>query len=349
MAIQRCSLLVATVVLVACSDLQPEVGVPEGSTSSSMTTSGGAPSSSMTSLPATGPVTDDGVNDDTGDGSDDGSDETPVGVCGDGMVDAGEGCDDGNVDAADGCDAACAVEPGWSCNEVQPSECVGVCGDGMIVGDEECDSDVPADTCIAEGFDRGAATCDATTCVVDLSDCVFVESLQNDVGSCDAWEIGCSNNDGTFGNPQDALECYTTGLTPPIRVTTLEYLLDGANVPLPDALDLVVHAWSGPGAGPGALIESIPLPPGDIVGGGHTFVLPAAIEVDASTFCVGFHGEAANDGFRISCTDGVGSGGASYLRSPASGCEHFDFTPISDIVETDGNFCIRPTVVSNLR
>jgi cysteine-rich repeat protein len=33
-----------------------------------------------------------------------------VELCGDGILDAGEGCDDGNATSGDGCDAACQVE-----------------------------------------------------------------------------------------------------------------------------------------------------------------------------------------------------------------------------------------------
>ncbi len=36
-------------------------------------------------------------------------------VCGDGVIDAGEGCDDVNTATGDGCDASCQVEPGWQC------------------------------------------------------------------------------------------------------------------------------------------------------------------------------------------------------------------------------------------
>lgn len=43
-------------------------------------------------------------------------------VCGDGVVDGGEGCDDGNTVAGDGCGVSCAVESGYSCTG-QPSTC----------------------------------------------------------------------------------------------------------------------------------------------------------------------------------------------------------------------------------
>lgn len=67
-------------------------------------------------------------------------DVTIVPVCGDGRVTDGETCDDFGTESDDGCDAACAAEPGWSCDE-EPSACRARCGDGLVVGGEECDDD----------------------------------------------------------------------------------------------------------------------------------------------------------------------------------------------------------------
>jgi cysteine-rich repeat protein len=59
-------------------------------------------------------------------------------VCGNGMVEAGEGCDDGNTAVGDGCGAGCQPETGWSCAG-SPSVCTAGCGDGFIAGSEDCD------------------------------------------------------------------------------------------------------------------------------------------------------------------------------------------------------------------
>ena len=49
----------------------------------------------------------------------------PVGrACGDGVL-ALEICDDGNTMAGDGCDPLCRTEPGFVCNEAEPSGCRG--------------------------------------------------------------------------------------------------------------------------------------------------------------------------------------------------------------------------------
>src|SRR3989449_2929772 len=49
---------------------------------------------------------------------------TPVGDCGNGVVDPGEQCDDGNLVAGDGCSASCRLE---------------VCGNGILGPGEQCD------------------------------------------------------------------------------------------------------------------------------------------------------------------------------------------------------------------
>ena len=44
--------------------------------------------------------------------------------CGDGEVDLFEGCDDSNQTGGDGCSARCQVEPGWTCDDAEPSVCM---------------------------------------------------------------------------------------------------------------------------------------------------------------------------------------------------------------------------------
>ncbi|NOJ79561.1 DUF4215 domain-containing protein [Myxococcus xanthus] len=47
-------------------------------------------------------------------------------VCGDGRINNGEQCDDGNRVSSDGCSSTCRVEPGYTCNGMQPSVCTDV-------------------------------------------------------------------------------------------------------------------------------------------------------------------------------------------------------------------------------
>lgn len=62
---------------------------------------------------------------------------TPVGDCGNGILDPGEQCDDGNTVSGDGCSATCQREPR--------------CGDGVVDAGEQCDdgNTVSGDGCSA--------------------------------------------------------------------------------------------------------------------------------------------------------------------------------------------------------
>ncbi len=82
-------------------------------------------------------------------------------VCGDGVVDDGEGCDDGATADGDGCDATCQVENGFTCGSEAPSVCQAVCGDGKLRGEEGCDDgNVVSD----DGCDGACAPEDGWSC-----------------------------------------------------------------------------------------------------------------------------------------------------------------------------------------
>jgi cysteine-rich repeat protein len=53
-------------------------------------------------------------------------------VCGNGILEAGEGCDDNNTINGDGCSATCTVEPGYACSSGSPSVCV-ACPNGLTI------------------------------------------------------------------------------------------------------------------------------------------------------------------------------------------------------------------------
>ena len=104
-------------------------------------TGGSSEDTGSTETPTTAPapVCGDGVVDE-GEGCDEGAanaDDAACtlacapAACGDGLTQAGvEGCDDGNLDAGDGCSATCTLES---------------CGDGVVSGDEACDDGNQAD------------------------------------------------------------------------------------------------------------------------------------------------------------------------------------------------------------
>ena len=124
-------------------------------------------------------------------------------VCGNAVVDAGEGCDDGNTVSWDGCSATCTVE-------------VPVCGNGHRQGSETCDDgntvsgDGCSSTCSIEvavcgnGIRQGAETCDdgntvsgdgcSSRCTVEVVACG--NGIRQGTEACDdgntvSWD-GCS-------------------------------------------------------------------------------------------------------------------------------------------------------------
>ena len=103
----------------------------------------------------------DSATETAGDGDGDGDGGT--GVCGDGVVDAGEACDDGNTDDTDQCTNACTEA---------------TCGDGVVwMGFEECDdaNDDNTDSCVegcvaascGDGFVGPGEGCDDGNAVDD--------------------------------------------------------------------------------------------------------------------------------------------------------------------------------------
>jgi len=124
-------------------------------------------------------------------------------VCGNAVVDSGEGCDDGNTVSWDSCSATCAVE-------------VPVCGNGHRQGAETCDDgntvsgDGCSSTCSLElaicgnGIRQGAETCDdgnttsldgcSSRCTVEVATCgngIRQGAEACDDGNTNSWD-GCS-------------------------------------------------------------------------------------------------------------------------------------------------------------
>jgi len=118
------------------------------------------------------------------------------GVCGDGVVDAGETCDDKNRRAGEGCSATCMVESGWSCT-AQPSECERMCGNGMLDAPEECDD---------QNSDAGDGCFDCA--VEDGWECSGDPPSCEDIDECDA--DPCQNA-GTCTNEPGSYACNCTG------------------------------------------------------------------------------------------------------------------------------------------
>ena len=311
------------VCLVACGD-DDVGGGGEGSESSTATETGESTGEESESDSMSGdgdgdPATGDGDGD--GDTSGDGDGDTS----GDGDGDtSGDGDGDGDASGDGDGDA-------------------NLCGNGMIDPDEECDGDEFGEAlCSDFGFDDGALGCDPDTCLIDAGACFVAETLQNDDGMCTN-SIGCTDPEGIGGNPQDIVECFEASLIPPFDLVEVEYGLPDMAPPPPEAADLVVFEWDGPGNAPGALIEQIEIDPMNLAAGTNTFTLEAPIEIGAVGFCVGLHGEEEMDGMRLTFSDNT-LGGESYLRASLCGLD--DFTTTDDL-GIPGAFCVHPTINSS--
>jgi cysteine-rich repeat protein len=181
-------------ILLALNGCKPETLANEAGETDATATDG----TSITSGDGDGDTGDgDG---DSGDGDGDGDGDTAGGVCGNGVLEDGEGCDDGNVESGDGCSSACGVEG--------PIECAGqlyACGD-EIDNDEDGKIDLADPECLSPCDD------DETTFKTSLpgqnndckSDCYFDSNSGGGDDKCE-WNLQCDpeNSGLEIGCPYD--------------------------------------------------------------------------------------------------------------------------------------------------
>ncbi|MDI3281758.1 DUF4215 domain-containing protein [Polyangium sp. 15x6] len=110
-------------------------------------------------------------------------------VCGNGVVEIGEGCDDGNTTAGDGCSSTCQVQPGYTC-PTPNAPCVEI--DECALGTDNCSDDA---TCTNT---PGSFTC---TCNMGYTGngvvCVDIDECLLDTDDCDD-DATCTNTPGSF-------------------------------------------------------------------------------------------------------------------------------------------------------
>lgn len=141
-----------------------------------------------------------GAGDEPGDGGSAGS-EPDAPVCGNGVLDRGEGCDDGNTLAGDGCNGACRVEPSYLCpTPGEPCVYDVTCGDGKITGDEACD-DGNAEA--EDGCSDQCAVEHGYSCRVPGEACVPTQSSECGNGAVEFGET-CDDGNGEEGDGCDA-------------------------------------------------------------------------------------------------------------------------------------------------
>ncbi len=128
-------------------------------------------------------------------------------LCGNSVLNLGEGCDDGDTDDGDGCSSACLVEDGLACNTSAPGEtgsdsCASgncdtlgnaapgvcepllACGNGILEAGEGCD----------DGNTSSSDGCDASCLIEDSSACSVDAAGETGNASC------ASGNCDTLGN-----------------------------------------------------------------------------------------------------------------------------------------------------
>lgn len=200
-------LMLATLAsLTACDEAdsgtdQPATTGPAGSTGTMeepdgdpMGTTSGADDGDHDGPDADGPTdpppSDEGTDDD-GTGTDDGT-APPAGVCGDGIVDAGESCDDANTEPGDGCDAQCLIEvpEAWNCDPTFYGTGDGCdCGCGAV--DADCDSDAIESCEYCEALcNFGSGMCPGAIDPDDISACIEGECGNGTIDAFEACDTG---------------------------------------------------------------------------------------------------------------------------------------------------------------
>jgi len=226
-------------------------------------------------------------------------------ICGNGVVEAGEGCDDGSQNS-----------------DTQPnacrSDCQGAhCGDGVVDSEEDCDgSDLHGQDCISVGQPSGVLACN-DTCAWDITGCTGGDPFCGD-GTLDPGE-SCDDGPANSDVAPDACRTDCTVATCGDGVIDSAEVCDGTNVGDTQCADLLPGHSGIPGCTlcqdysvdpecwmePPVIIPGGGVAPGDNAGILHVFVVNAEDDTPLSGAIV-MVGEPDAISPQISTTDATG-------------------------------------------
>jgi hypothetical protein len=134
-------------------------------------------------------------------------------------------------------------------------------------------------------------------------------------------EVGCTNNAGSRGNPNDIVNCFNVtefGAFVPFFVESVRFFTSETVSLSPD---LSIRVWNGTTtAGPigdPLLTQEI----FDFVAGENNFALDEPFEIRTEQVCIGLFSATETAGLRVRGEDGTGL--QSYLKAPLCGATDF--------------------------
>jgi cysteine-rich repeat protein len=275
-------------------------------------------------------------------------------VCGDGVIDLGEGCDDANTDPGDGCDGSCAVEPGFSCGG-EPSVCSLVTTSTFPASTSTSIEPTTSPTSTEPVGSTTSTTFSTTTTTSDSTSTSTTSTLSSTSTSSSSTS---SSSTSTSSSTSSTAPGGTTSSTAPGASTTTTS--DSTSTSSSTTSTTVGSSTTSTTAPPGPFHEG---PPGDPTcsdavdnnGNGDVDGDDRGCQTDPPEFCNGFDDDGDSDvdeGF----PDSDGDGFADCVDQDqdndgvADGVDNCPSIPNADQLDSDadqiGDVCDAPPVVN---
>ncbi|MBL4687730.1 MAG: hypothetical protein JKY37_24255 [Nannocystaceae bacterium] len=149
--------------------------------------------------------------------------------------------------------------------------------------------------------------------------------------------FGGDVSNGT-GVAQTLSECFTSTLTPPFLVTSVQYYVAADNADV-GSFDLEVRGWNG--GAPGDVITSVPIASNAIANGLNAQVLRVPVQINTPGFCVGFSTPSGLLlGFGVDAASPCGSGTSFQTLEGTGGCNVNNAEICGTMPFPTGNWCI---------